>query len=109
MSRRVGREPRELGRTWVDLELRAVRGLQVVADELVGFDAPPGGAVGDDARDLLMQRRSPALRDAGVGLVADERVTEPPHLVAEDVRRRRLDEVPARQRHECRAHVDVDE
>ena len=60
-------------------------------------------------RDLLMQRRSPALRDARVGLVADERVTEPPHLVAEDVRRLRLDEVPPRQRHECRAHVDVDE
>ena len=109
MSRRVGREAREPGRTRIDLVLRVVRSLQVVADELVGFDAPPGGAVGDDACDLLMQGRALALRDAGVGLIADERVTKPPNLVAQDVRRRRLDEVPPPQRHECRAHVDVDQ
>ena len=109
VSRGVGREAREPGRTRIDLDLRVVCGLQVVADELVGFDAPPARAVGDDRRDLLMQGRSPALRDAGVGLVAHERVPEPPHLVAEDVGRFRLDEVPARKRHECSTHVDLDD
>jgi hypothetical protein len=36
-------------------------------------------------------------------------VTEAPHLVAESVGRFRLDEVPARERHQRRAHVEVDE
>jgi hypothetical protein len=109
VSRRLRGERRQLGRSRVNLDLRAVCGLQVVADELVSLDASAGGAVDDDGRDLLMQRRSPALRDTGVGLVADQRVTEAPHLVAEDVGRFGLDEVPTRERHQCRVHVDVDE
>ncbi len=36
-------------------------------------------------------------------------MTEAPHLVAESVGRFRLDEVPARKRHQRRAHVEVDE
>ena len=80
---------------------RPVGGLEVVADELVGVHARCLRRARSTMRAIsLVQRRPAALRDARVGLVADERVPEGPQLLAEPSGAVRLDEVAPRERHE---------
>ncbi len=54
VPRRIRRQPHQLGRTGVDLDLSAVCGLEVVTDELVGFDTSPARTVDEDGRDPLV-------------------------------------------------------